>query len=505
MGCSGNPTVLCGGPNGIQLFSNPTIGQDQVAASASSSAAAVAAQSSTAASIQAKLPSGWAAASTNCIEEVQGRALTGGSYASNDMTIEKCVTFCSNKGFSLAGIEYGAECYCGNALANGASLDRRSSQCTMQCAGDQTQTCGGPNGIQLYTGTPSVTATATSTSVTPSATPAGPQLATNLPSGWSAAGNGQNCIQEVNGRALPDYSEASDDMTINKCINICSSRGFKLAGVEYSKECFCSQELRNGASLDLISGQCNMGCGGDSTVLCGGPNAIQLYTNPNAVASPTASPSAVVSVAPAGPTPATNLPSGWRESSTKCLQEVDGRALTGYLVSENGMTISKCLSICGSKGFHFAGVEYGSECHCGSVLSNGASLSKSSTSCSMGCSGDATVLCGGPNALQLYENDVSAQVDGFVHKGCMQEVVGRALNATSLYDGGMTVEKCVGFCKSQGYSQAGLEYGQECFCGNGLVNGASLDSVSYECKMPCAGNQAQICGGPDAINLYVAQ
>jgi hypothetical protein len=524
MMCSGNPSIYCGGPNGINLFVNPTIGQDVASASASASQAASDAQNSAAAALQAKLPAGWKPASTTCLHEVSGRALTGASTAGGDMTVEKCASFCSEKGFTLAGLEYSGECYCGNELSNGASLDKTSDQCNMKCSGDDSTICGGPDAISLFSGpaaqaaaaSPSPSATA---SATASAAPAGPTPATNLPEGWSAASS--NCIQEVNGRALTGYSEASGDMTIPKCISICSGRGFQLAAVEYSAECYCGNELVNGASLDKVSEQCVMPCGGDSTTLCGGPNALQLYSNPNAVAPTSASPSAAApaetetatatasstETAPsAGPTPESNLPDGWTAASTTCLQEVPGRALVGFATTQDDMDIPKCLSLCEGKGFYYAAVQWGKECQCGNGLMNGASLDKASNNCNMGCVGKPDTLCGGSDALQLYTNpslDPAVRgVNGFAYGGCIQEVVGRALNMTRLDDNSMTVETCTDFCMKSGYTMAGLEYGSECYCGNELVGGASTSLRSYECKMPCPGNDKQMCGGPDAINLY---
>ena len=549
MTCGGNPSIICGGPGALNLFVNPSIGNGLTQAAASSASAASAAQNSNAAALQAKLPSGWAASSTPCLHEVQGRALTGASTAGDDMTVDKCVNFCASKGFTLAGLEYGGECYCANSLSNGASLDKTNDQCNMKCNGDSTQICGGPDSITLFSGpaaapstaasstaasstaassvaastaaspsaaaspaasptaTSSVAASSAASSAAPSAVPSGPQPATNLPSGWSAAST--NCIQEVSGRALTGYSEIANDMTIPKCISICGNRGFKLAAVEYGAECYCGNSLVNGASLDLVSGQCYMGCAGDSMTLCGGPNALQLYSNPNAVAVSTAAPSATASAAPAGPTAETNLPSGWQAASTPCLQEVQGRALTGYAVTTDDMTIGKCLGICESKGFFYAAVEYGGECHCGNGFSNGASLDNASQQCNMGCNGKKSTLCGGPDALQLYTNpslDPSLRGhNGFSYSGCIMEVPGRALNATSLVADDMTVDKCVGFCQSGGYKMAGLEFGSECYCGNSLAGGASTSSMSYECKRPCSGDSTQICGGPDAINLYISK
>lgn len=66
------------------------------------------------------------------------------------MTLEKCTTFCQKGGFAFAGLEYSSECYCGNTLANGATLSAFSTQCNMPCSGNAGQTCGGPNAITLF-------------------------------------------------------------------------------------------------------------------------------------------------------------------------------------------------------------------------------------------------------------------------------------------------------------------------------------------------------------------
>lgn len=90
------------------------------------------------------------ATSQGCIQEVSGRALTGVSTATGDMTLEKCTSYCAAAGFSMAGIEYSSECYCGHELSNGASLSLTSGRCDMPCSGDSSETCGGPAAISLY-------------------------------------------------------------------------------------------------------------------------------------------------------------------------------------------------------------------------------------------------------------------------------------------------------------------------------------------------------------------
>jgi hypothetical protein len=123
----------------------------------------------------------------------------------------------------------------------------------MACSGDSTQTCGGPNAIQIYQN---------------------PSLATNtVVNGFTSSG----CIQEVSGRALTGASTSASNMTIEKCTSYCSGQRFKYAGVEYGSECYCGSSLVNGASSSLTSGQCNMACSGQADQTCGGPNAINLY------------------------------------------------------------------------------------------------------------------------------------------------------------------------------------------------------------------------------------
>lgn len=43
-----------------------------------------------------------------------------------------------------------SECYCGNTLANGATLSAFSTECKMPCSGNSNEICGGPNAISLY-------------------------------------------------------------------------------------------------------------------------------------------------------------------------------------------------------------------------------------------------------------------------------------------------------------------------------------------------------------------
>ncbi|KGB76716.1 hypothetical protein I307_04357 [Cryptococcus deuterogattii 99/473] len=154
------------------------------------------------------LPSGWSAASTICIrEDTTGRALPSLTYTSDDMTIETCVNFCDNARWQYAGVSYGRECYCADALFNSASLDKPSSACTMPCAANNSTICGGGNAVQLHIN---------------------PSLAQDL----TIVDNyyHQGCVKEVTGRLLATNSFAYSGMTLEMCIGFCANQGLPLAG-----------------------------------------------------------------------------------------------------------------------------------------------------------------------------------------------------------------------------------------------------------------------------------
>ena len=66
--------------------------------------------------------------------------------------------------------------------------------------------------------------------------------------------------------------------------------------------------------------------------------------------------------------------------------------------------------------------------------------------------------------------------------------------------GEMTIEKCKQLCfEDNTYSYAGIQYGGECWCGNGRPNNPAPLS---ECSMACSGDNSQKCGAPGKMNAY---
>ena len=76
-------------------------------------------------------------------------------------------------------------------------------------------------------------------------------------------------------RVLPHKAHYSDKNTPAFCKKACSKEGYKYAGVEYSKQCFCGNELPSTVAPN--QSECNMDCSGDTSQKCGGGNRINVY------------------------------------------------------------------------------------------------------------------------------------------------------------------------------------------------------------------------------------
>ncbi|GJE85355.1 DUF1996 and WSC domain-containing protein [Phanerochaete sordida] len=412
------------------------------------------------------LTPGWT--DVGCIAEgTNGRALTGASTTSPNMTLNYCAGFCGSKGFTYAGVEFGDECYCGNNFANGATGQPTNwYECTSDCAGNPLyEKCGGPQRLELLkvgaappvvssssSAAPSTSANpapvlsssaasvptsqvlaappptstkaaATTSIVTPPA-PSSPAAVSSVVSSavasaapsstpaapstgtWSPAG----CVQDGPARALTGHTFTSSSMTIETCTATCGQLGFTLAGIEYGQECHCGNSFVNNLGQQLDAGRaCYMTCNGNGNEKCGGTWTMTvLQLNGAAPAAPSAP------AASSTPAPANNSGSGssaagaW--ASAGCVQDGAARALTGYSFTSASMTTALCQSTCASKGFSLAGIEYGQECYCGNSLVNGLGQQlNAGPACYMTCSGAPGEKCGGTWTLSLYKRGAASK------------------------------------------------------------------------------------------------
>lgn len=96
--------------------------------------------------------------------------------------------------------------------------------------------------------------------------------------------------------------------------------------------------------------------------------------------------------------------------------------------------------------------------------------------------------------------------DGWNKVGCILEPSdSRALTAATTASPLMSPTYCMAYCASQSFSIAGVEYSDECYCGNSLT-GTSLTDVLSDgtCDMPCAGQLygKGFCGGASRLTVY---
>ena len=71
----------------------------------------------------------------------------------------------------------------------------------------------------------------------------------------------------------------------------------------------------------------------------------------------------------------------------------------------------------------------------------------------------------------------------------------------------MSVDKCFALClersSAPAVQYAGLEEGDQCFCGIEGTNYARLGRrEDSDCNIPCVGDISQTCGGDSAIAIY---
>jgi hypothetical protein len=184
-------------------------------------------------------------------------------------------------------------------------------------------------------------------------------------------------------------------------------------------------------------------------------------------------------------------------------------------------TNGNCQNTCYSaKQYAFAGTEFGDECWCGNTPPPLANQDLLDIYCNFACPGDGNDRCGASGYISVYYDPTkyvagtdpslygpqTVQTAGnYKYIGCYGEATtGRALSGLipKAPANGFTIELCEAAC--QGYTYFGMEYANECYCGNtinaGSVNQASSVPSTNGCSMICNGNQNEYCGG--AFSLF---
>jgi hypothetical protein len=354
------------------------------------------------------------------------------------------------------------------------------------------------------------------------ATPS-PTTSPAQPTGWIA----QGCyVDSVQARSLMYGGNVPGGMTNAGCQSACRAQGYVLAGTEYAGECYCDNQLRNGGgpAPDGNVG-CNMACNGNQTDMCGGSNRLTLFKyvtgqEPSALStivasSVAASSTAVSSAVSSAPPVATGLPTNFTYKG--CYVDGPGyRIMNFQQPDDSAMTVASCSNKCAAAGYSIAGMEYSSQCFCDNVIRNGGSLASSDSDCNMACGGNANQKCGAGNRLSVWSSQTPVKVipvpkpvqnvSDWTYQGCITEGPNGAkvfpwklANST-----GNSPEWCLGKCQEYGYMAAGMEYGEECYCGDleGIEKQGSVQVAESECSTPCPGDPTAICGQGNRLTWY---
>lgn len=258
MACNGNPNLLCGGPDRLNLYKyNGTVPPPTTGGG-----------STGVPPLTTGLPTPWQY--NGCwVDNAHGRIMAHAMAPNTNNSALTCIATCSASGFNLAGTEYSNECYCDNGLVNAATRATADGECNMACAGDTDHACGGPNRISLYAATSTFPVYPVPTAKT-----------TDLPGSYQYAG----CFAEPPGAARVWPYQIIDEinMSVDKCLSQCGLFGYAAASLQYQSECWCGdpEMLEANGGTVAPDEDCSLPCTGSPTELCGGVRRFNLYTWP---------------------------------------------------------------------------------------------------------------------------------------------------------------------------------------------------------------------------------
>jgi hypothetical protein len=286
------------------------------------------------------------------------------------MTVESCLASAVTSGYTIAGLEYAGECWGGSTLQNGgAAAPDGETGCNMACKGNATEMCGGSNRMNLYqfSGTlptstsipPNTIPSTAPTSIPPTTTPVTvPSSTTPVPTptqnpnmlkGWMNQGCWQDNVGPY-GRTVVNQQPDNANLTQESCVQTCANLGYSIAAMEYYKQCFCDNWIRNSAVQEPLS-DCNTPCAGNSAQQCGGPSRLTVYSTQTNLT--------VI------PPPKQNLSPGngnWRYMGCVIDNANQVRVFQSQIILTTNNTADTCLGQCAKYGYPAGGMEYGQEC-----------------------------------------------------------------------------------------------------------------------------------------------
>jgi WSC domain len=349
----------------------------------------------------------------------------------------------------------------------------------------------------------------------------------------------------VNSRTLPAATTSDNNMTLAECANFCSS--YLYFGLEYTTQCFCGTSISS-SSAEAAETDCNMPCGGDITETCGGSSILSVYTNDKYVIPGGATISGYQYLGCYNDTAtARSLPGTYTYSSNmtvgSCATFCNGAIYFGVeyynecycgenlAADSTKQPVTDCSYPCSGNSSEFCGgsnrldlYQLGSTIVTMSSTNTASSSSKSTTALSSSTAVLSTLTTDSPSSttaptsLSTISSTAASTSStttsitapatglpaGWAYQGCYVDNIDgvRSMLVQENDNPTMTIESCIIQCLQLGYTVAGMEYSDQCFCDDYVRNNASLASSDSQCAMTCAGNISEICGGPNLLSIY---
>ncbi|KAK5728811.1 hypothetical protein LTR15_001951 [Elasticomyces elasticus] len=100
-----------------------------------------------------------------------------------------------------------------------------------------------------------------------------------------------------------------------------------------------------------------------------------------------------------------------------------------------------------------------------------------------------------------YAINNNTYAGNMTYQGCWSDQSIRTLSNMTYQGSANTIESCTAACDSGNNTIAGLESGNQCYCGSRLGYMAQ-PVIDSSCASPCTGNASEICGGGNRLSLF---
>ncbi|WKT52500.1 Carbohydrate-binding WSC [Fusarium oxysporum f. sp. vasinfectum] len=165
-------------------------------------------------------------------------------------------------------------------------------------------------------------------------------------------------------------------LSIVACQSYCLSYSWYVFGLQNGDSCLCDSRLRMDSRL-VDDSKCNIHCNGNTTNLCGGSDAVQVFSDESLLRV--------------------------EHTSLGCFIQNDSKhVLDGETIDEKDMSVEKCASICTiNKKSDFFSLSEGSICTCGQKVATWAKKTDAGE-CNVKCIDQMGDTCGGKGRAEVH-------------------------------------------------------------------------------------------------------